>query len=63
MSRTWPAACCNQPAPGLADTALLLCRPAAPAIQAMPVTSQICEPAVGAVIDDDEVTGESIWLI
>lgn len=31
---------------------------AAPAIQAMPVTSQICEPAVGAVIDDDEVTGE-----
>ncbi len=29
----------------------------------MPVTSQICEPAVGAVIDDDEVTGESIWLI
>ncbi|KAL4433958.1 hypothetical protein ABPG75_000399 [Micractinium tetrahymenae] len=29
---------------------------AAPAIQAMPVTSQICEPAVGAVVEDDEVT-------
>lgn len=30
---------------------------AAPAIQNMPVTSLICEPDRGAVIEDDEVTG------
>lgn len=30
---------------------------AAPAIQAMPVTSLICEPARGAVIEDDEIAG------
>ncbi|KAI7843652.1 hypothetical protein COHA_002555, partial [Chlorella ohadii] len=29
---------------------------AAPSIQNMPVTSHICEPARGAVVDDDEVT-------
>ena len=30
---------------------------AAPSIQNMPVTSHICEPLRGAVVDDDEVTG------
>ena len=30
----------------------------APAIQNMPITSLICEPKQGDVVDDDEVTGE-----
>ena len=42
-----------------ADLAAPSCspHPAAPSIQNMPVTSHICEPLKGAVIDDDEVTG------